>query len=154
MYALSTRRAAHPAQIRAGLRLCHCDGADQFAGGETWQPALFLLLTAVLQDVWCNDSVVQRDSEIGKPDAVEFLDDHDFVPERPAGSAISLRHAGAQQSSLAGTAPCRWIDTPFVPPAIAVRHDFALHEAPHRVAHQAQFLDDCRVHLCPSSYLS
>ena len=57
------RGRAHALQVGAGARLGHGDGADQLAGRELRQPALLLLLGAVMQDVGRDDAGMQRRAE-------------------------------------------------------------------------------------------
>ena len=61
--AVAPGRGLDRLKVGAGARLGHGDGADQFAGGQPRQPALLLLLGAVMQDVGRDDAVVQRDAE-------------------------------------------------------------------------------------------
>jgi hypothetical protein len=61
--AVLLRRRLDALQVGAGAGFGHGDRADQFAGGQLRQPALLLLFRAVMQDVGCDDGVVQRDAE-------------------------------------------------------------------------------------------
>ena len=56
-------RACDALQVGAGAGLGHGDGADQLAGRQLRQPALLLLLGAVVEDVGRDDAGMQRRAE-------------------------------------------------------------------------------------------
>ena len=53
--ALLPRGGAHGLQVGPGAGFGHRDGTDPFAARELWQPALLLLLGAVIEDVMGDD---------------------------------------------------------------------------------------------------
>ena len=61
------RGGAHALQVGAGAGLGHGDRADQLAGRELRQPALLLLLGAVMQDIGRDDAGMQRRAERVEP---------------------------------------------------------------------------------------
>jgi hypothetical protein len=99
------RLGAHALQVGAGARLGHGDGADQLAGRHLRQPALLLLLGAVMQDVGRDDPRMQRRAEGVEAGERVFAVDHRLVREAAAGAAIFLRHGGAEQAGLARFGP-------------------------------------------------
>jgi hypothetical protein len=115
---------AHALQVGAGARLGHGDGADQFAGGELGQPALFLFLGAVMQNVRCDDTGMQRRAEGVEAGERKLAIDHRFMRKCAAGAAILLRHGGAQQAGRSGLGPDLALINAGLVPAVDLRREF------------------------------
>ena len=130
------RGGLHALQVGAGARLGHGDGADQFAGGELRQPALFLLLGAVVQDVGRNDPGMQRRAERIEAGQHHFPVDHRLVREGAARPAVFLRHRGAQQARRPGLGPDLAIVDALLVPVLDMRHEFGIDEAPRLLFQQ------------------
>ena len=88
-----SRGGAHALQIGTGAGLGHGDGADHLAAHKLGQPALLLLVGAVMQNVWRDDPRMQRRAEIVEAAERQFAVDHRFMPEMAADPAIFLRDA-------------------------------------------------------------
>ena len=140
-------------QVGAGTRLGHGDGPDQFAGRHPRQPLLLLFLRAVVEDVGCDDGIVERDAETVDADMADRLDDGALMRERAARTAILLRHGGAQQAVVAGLLPAGAVEDLGLLEGVVVRRDLLAEEALRHVvehgdvvAHPAglrQFQDGC-----------
>ena len=78
---LLDRGGPHALQVGAGAGLAHGDGADQFAGRELRQPALLLLLGAVVQDVGRDDAGMQRRAERVEAGEAVLAVDHRLMGE-------------------------------------------------------------------------
>ena len=134
------RGGAHALQIGAGAGLAHGDGADQFAGRELRQPALFLLLGAVMQDVGRDDAGMQRRAERVETGQAVFAIDHRLVGERPAGAAVFLGHRGAKQACLPRLGPNLARVHVLVVPFLQMRHEFGRQEAARLLLEQHEIL--------------
>ena len=133
-------RGAHALQVGAGAGLGHGDGADHFAGGELGQPALLLLLGAVMQDVGRDDAGMQRRAEGVEAGEREFAVDHRLMREAAAGAAVFLRHRGAQQAGLAGLGPDLALVHAGLVPAVEMGDEFVGDEAPRLLLEQDEVL--------------
>src|SRR5262249_5691851 len=76
-----------------------------FAACEFRQPALLLLLGAVMENVRSDDARMQRRTERVEAGKRKLPIDDGFVRKAAAGPAILLRHCGAQQPGGAGFGP-------------------------------------------------
>src|SRR5437660_6701068 len=95
------RRGAHALQVRAGAGLAHGDGADKFAGNELWQPATFLFVGPVMENVGRDDTGVQRRPERIESRKTQFPADHCFVRKTAAGPAVLFGHGRTKEASRA-----------------------------------------------------
>ena len=89
---------SHPLQIGAGVRLGHGDRAHHLTGRHFRQPALFLSLVAVVENVGCDDGAVHLIAETTHTCGVLCFHDHGFVPVVAATATIFGGHLGAQKS--------------------------------------------------------
>ncbi len=104
--AVAARGRAHALQVAAGAGFGHRDRADQFAGRHLRQPALPLLLAAVVQDVRRDDAECRPPSKSAQVGACLFdVQDHRIVAEVAAAAAVVLGHRSAEQALRAGLAP-------------------------------------------------
>ena len=69
------RGRAYGLEVGAGARLGHGDGADQFAGRHLGQPAAFLLLRAIGQDIVGDDAAVHGIAEAADIGPALFVED-------------------------------------------------------------------------------
>ena len=126
--AVALGRGAHALQVGAGAGLGHSDRAYQFAGGEFRQPAAFLFLGAEMQDVGGDDRRMQRDAETVETGQTQRVGDHRLMGEGAAGTAIFLRHGGAEQTRLAGLLPVGALDHTGLFPVVSLSGEFGFKE--------------------------
>src|SRR5262249_24333553 len=110
------------------------------ARGQLRQPALLLLLGAVVQDVGRHDAGMERRTETVEAGERDLAVDHRFVTEGAAGTAILLRHGGAQQARLAGFRPHGAVHDAVLVPLLHVRHELGREEAPRLLLEQDEIL--------------
>ena len=137
---MPNRACAHALQVGAGTGLGHGDGADHLAGGEPGQPALFLLLGAVMQDVGRHDAGMQRRAEGVEAGEREFPVDHRLMGEAATGTAIFLGHRRAQQAGDASLGPHLAVVDAGRVPAVDMGDEFIGDEAPRLLLEQDQVL--------------
>ena len=127
-------------QVGAGARLGHGDGADQLAGGQLRQPLLFLLLRAVMQDVWRDDGIVQADAEAVDADMADRLDDGALMREGAARTAVLFGHRSAEQACGARLQPALAVDHLVLLELVVARRDLLRHEAGRHVVEHADLV--------------
>ncbi|MHC2805497.1 hypothetical protein ACVMII_005243 [Bradyrhizobium diazoefficiens] len=104
--ALLLRRGLHGLEVIAGAGLGHGDGADHLAARHLRQPALLLLLRAVIEDVVRDDGAVHGDAGRQlRHRALEIIQHGGVIGEGCAQPAIFLRHARQERAHLAEPAP-------------------------------------------------
>jgi hypothetical protein len=131
---------AYALQVGACAGLGHRDRAHELAGGEPGQPALLLLLGAVMQNVGRDDAGMQ-----GRPEGVEAAQaelavDHRLMREGAARAPILFRHRGAEETGGARLGPRLALIHALLVPALQVRREFALHEAARLLLEQHHVL--------------
>ena len=89
--ALADRFGLDRLHIRTCRRFCHCQRADQFARNHLGQPAFFLLLGAIGQNIMRHDTGVDRMPPTGQIGARPFDQDRRLVPEIATGPAVFFR---------------------------------------------------------------
>ena len=142
-------------QVGSRSRLGHGDGADQFARRHARQPALLLLLGAVMDDVRHDDRVVQAGAEAIDALQAQLFHQHDLVAIVAADAAVFGRGREAEQSRIARLLPQRGIDAVVFAPAVDVRRlgvlveefrDRILEHADFFVLHEIRTLDVQHAH--------
>ncbi len=134
------RGGAHALEIGTGAGLAHRDGADQFAGGELRQPAALLVFGAVMQNVGRDDTGVQRRAKGVEARKAQLPVDHGLVREGAAGAAILFGDRRTEQPRRAGLGPDFAVIHPLLVPAIDLRHELGVDEAPRLVFEQHEVL--------------
>ncbi|MCY1347242.1 hypothetical protein D9M69_333480 [compost metagenome] len=134
IFAIAARQGAHRAQVAADARLAHGDHADQLAADHARQPLLLLLLGAIGDNVGRNDLRVGGETHGGGIGPRQFLDHHCGVAEIATGTAIFLRHCGAQQAKLAGLQPDVLGHDAVLFPFMQVGHDLTVDETSCQLA--------------------
>ena len=109
-------------QIGATAGLGQCDTREHLSAGQPGQPALLLLLGAVVQDVVRSNGVHGRVG--GHFGAGQFVLHHQLVGQVGAGAAVRLGHLGQQKTQLAKRPPDLARDKALAAPAVQVRHEF------------------------------
>ena len=97
------------------------DGTDQFAARHARQPALLLLLGAVVEHVVRADAVHAL-AEARDAAPAEFFVQHRFVAEVPAAAAVLGRDVHAEKTGRADLAPCVLVDVVLLAPLGVERH--------------------------------
>ena len=126
-------------QVGAGARLGHRDRADELAPGHARQPALLLLLGAVVEQV-VRDDAVDRVTETRDAAPAEFLDDDGLVAHVAAAAAVAVRNVRAEQPDFSRPRPQLAIDVMLLAEARVVRDDLVLDETPRGVPEEVQLL--------------
>ena len=130
-----------PLQVRASARFAHGDGRDQFSRGKFRQPALLLLLGAVVQNIVGADGAVDRVAEIrAHPGFLQFLDHHRFMHKAASPAAVLLRNSGQQQPHRPRLGPGLAVHLALLAPAVQVRNKFTLQELGGAFPEQFQIL--------------
>src|SRR3979409_1390948 len=88
--AAALRGGAHALQVGAGAGLGHRDRAHELAGGEPGQPALLLLLGAVMQDVGRHDAGMERGPEGVEAAQAELAVGYPLMPAAARAAATLL----------------------------------------------------------------
>jgi hypothetical protein len=93
------------------------------------QPFLLLLFRAEMQDVGCDDGVVQRDAEPVGACATQRFDDRGLVGISAAGAAVLFRHGSTEQAGRTGAFPGAAIDHFLFFVAVVMRNHFRFQPA-------------------------
>ena len=136
--AVAARRGADALQVRARAGLGHGQSAHELARGHARQPVALLRLAREVVDVVGHDAAVQRIAEPGAQHAALLGEQHDLVQEVAAAAAVGLGDAGAQQAGRAGLVPDLAVHDLLLRPALLVRQQLGLVEAPRAVAQGLQ----------------
>ena len=127
-------------QVRAGAGLAHGDGADKFAGNELRQPATFLFVGPVMENVGRDDTGVQRRPERIESRKTQFPADHCFVRKTAAGPAVLFGNGRTKEASRAGFRPDFAAIHALLIPGIEVGHILGRDEAPRLLLEQHEVL--------------
>ena len=148
MIALVFRPRPDAGQVAAGARLGHRDAEDRFTGDALRQEAALLLLRAEALDVRRHEPGVQREVQAAVAVAQVLLEQDLLVTEIPdAGAAVAFRSLHQQQTLRTALAVDLPIHLALLVPAVPVRLDFLLEEAPHGIAeHVVLGLEDPALH--------
>ena len=139
--ALLFGRGPHALQIGAGAGFGHGDGADEFAAGHFRQPAPFLFLGPVIQNVVRHDGAMHRDpGRHFRHHGFEILDHGRLIGEAGAEAAIGFRDARQQCAHLAQRPPGRAIDHLLIAPFFGVRRQILGEKLAKLIAKNVQFL--------------
>src|SRR5262249_20980614 len=120
--------------------LAHGDGADEFAHNELRQPAAFLFVGAVMENVGRDDPGVQWRPERVEARKTQFPADHCFVRKTAASSAVFFGNSRAKEASRAGFGPDFAVVHPLLVPAIEVGYILGRDEAPRLLLEQHEVL--------------
>src|SRR5262245_683041 len=134
------RRGAHALQVGACAGLAHGDGADEFARNELRQPAAFLLVGPVMENVGRDDPRVQRCPERVEARKTQFPADHCFVRKTTAGPAVFFGNSRAKEAGRAGFGPNFAVVHALLVPVIEVGHILGHDEAPRLLLEQHEVL--------------
>ena len=126
-------------QVGARAGLGHRDRANELAAGHARQPAMPLLLGAVIEHV-VRDDAVHDVTEARDALAADLLDDDRLVADVAAQSAVLGRYIGAQQADLAGLGPEVAIDEVLFAPAGVIGDDLVFDEAARSVAEELELV--------------
>ena len=130
--ALAAGAGADGFEVGAGAGLGHGDAGDQLAAGQPGQPALFLFLGAIVQDVVRGNGV--HGHRAGDFGARQFVGHHQLVGQAGAGAAIGFGQLGQQETQRTERAPDLARDVTLLAPASEVRQQFGVHVTTQLVA--------------------
>ena len=138
----------HAGHVAAGARLRHCDRQDLLALDERGQETGLLLVVAELAEVRPDQARVQVEVEARLAVADVLLDQHLFVAEiGDARAAVFFVGPHQQVALLAGLQVGLAVDHALLAPALRMRRDFGLEEAPGAVAERVVLgLEDGAAH--------
>src|SRR5579863_6299637 len=137
-FALPLSHGLNVLQVRSGNRLSHSDGTDQFALGHSWEPELFLLFGAVIENVVRRNAVdAMAKMHTG---VAQLFGDHRFVTIVATTTAINLRNVGQQNADFSGFGPGFGVDAVLFAPARFVRNELLIYEALDSLAEELDIL--------------
>ena len=134
---VSDRARRHRGEVGTDAGLGHADGSDELTAGDAWQPALLLLLRAVLEEVGDGDVVVEREPEARRANAghLDLLSSDGVEAEvRHATTAELLGDVEGEEAVAASIGEeLSWDDARLVPLKV-VRDDLVVHPRPEGLA--------------------
>ncbi len=137
MVAVAHRARADALEVRPRARLGHRDRADQFAARHARQPALLLLLGAVIEHVVRRDAVHAL-AEAGNATPVEFLVQQRFVTEVATAATVFRGHVHQQESGRTDLAPRLLVHAMIRPPLRVQRQHLGVDITGNRLAQHAE----------------
>ncbi len=136
----AARAAGHRPYVASGTRLGHGDRADDGPLDHRRQPALALLLAAVLEDVVGDHPAVDIVAPAFLQDTRLLLGDGHLVQDAATGAAVLLRDRRAEQADLARLHPELPVDEPLLGPLGHLRRGFPLEKLPRHIPQRPQLV--------------
>src|SRR5690606_17131757 len=145
--AITSRQCAHRTQVAADARFAHGDDTDQLTADHARKPLLFLLFTAISDDIGRDDFRMSGKPDGGRVGPRKLLDHDGGVAKIATGAAVLFRNGRTEQPQLAGLEPDLLGHDAVLFPLMQVRHNFAIDETPgHFAEHIVVFAENATHH--------